>query len=112
MSPLYYFFTTFLKFFVLSSLPLLLFYLYSPYPLPNIHLVMIVILSIRQFFYFNENQFRQEYENKARKGLTNSLGKTPAHKVIAKRLGMFITLRQVAFALNICFILIFTALYS
>lgn len=70
----------------LFVVPLALFYLFSPYPLPYIHFVFLGALIVSQYVFVNEKKYRHKNEKRCVDILSKELGRVPGHKEINERL--------------------------
>ncbi len=79
-------FTSLLFMLALFVVPLIIFYLFSPYPLTFIHLVFLGALIVSQYVFVNEKKYRHKNEKKCIEVLSRELGRVPGHKEINERL--------------------------
>jgi hypothetical protein len=103
--------TFFSLLFLFFVLPLGLFFHYSSYPLPYVQYVILGYLVIFQYAFFNEKNYRNKVEEKAKRQLGNELGRTPSKSEIVVRVSFFVDCRFVSVFLNSLFIVILMVFY-
>ena len=75
-----------LKLILIFNLPLLLFYIFAPYPLPNIQFVFLGVLVFSQYVIFSEKKYRAKNEERSKKSLSSELNRVPSTSEISLRL--------------------------
>jgi len=80
----------------LFALPLGLFLQFSPYELPKVQYVFLIILYLSQYFFFNEKDFHRKIEKKVTRVLKKELGRTPSQNEIFSRSRQIVSCRGVS----------------
>jgi len=73
--------------FIFFVLPVGLFVQFSPYKIPQIHYVFLVLLIVSQYYYYHEKKFHRKIKKNVTKVLTKELGRVPSNLGIQERLG-------------------------
>ena len=108
-NKLFFYIRSQLLFFVilvsLSVLPLVLFFLFSPYELPNIEYAILAIVIMTQYIFFHEKNYRKQVTPKVLNQLEKKLKRNPSGKQIASRVGDYVFGRNAALVFNILVLL-------
>lgn len=76
--------------YILFVLPLGIFFAFSVYPLPKVQYVVLSLLVLFQYIYFNEKKVRQRIWPKITKKLKKELNRVPSNKEINARVNFII----------------------
>lgn len=110
---LFYIRSQFLFFFslvIFSIIPLILFFLYSPYELPNIEYAILAIIIMTQYLFFHEKNYRRQVTPRVIDQLCNKLKRRPSQKQIVRKVEDYVFGRNAALIFNII-ILIFVIIF-
>jgi hypothetical protein len=93
----------------LFVIPLILFYKFSSYPLPNIQYVLLGILFLWGYFLVDEVKYRNKIEDKVVKLMKRDLGRIPSKKEIVIKVrelgdGRFVSIVLTALGIFGCMI--------
>ncbi|MDC1175609.1 hypothetical protein OAT67_09435 [Bacteriovoracaceae bacterium] len=75
-----------IKMILIFDLPLLLFFLFSPYPLPNIHFVFLIVLIVSQYVFKSEKKYKNLHYKSAEMQLKRELKRIPSINEVNIRL--------------------------
>lgn len=101
-----------LKMLLIFNLPLLLFFLFSPYPLPNIHFVFLLLLVVSQYVFLSEKKYKNLNYKNAEEDLKRELRRIPSINEVNIRLMKMFQFHGASIILSGIIIIIITVLFG
>lgn len=97
---------------VLTTVPLLLIYLYSPYEWKNLYWLFLTFLVALKVVFYKEGPYKKKISSEVREGLTKEMNRVPSKMEVVNRVEDMINARDAMLLTSALSIIVITVIFG